>query len=334
MEIKIAIDAMGGDHGPQVTVAAALEFLRRHEDAHLILVGLPDAIQTVLSQAGLPAHPRLRIHPAREVVAMDESPALAMRNKKDSSMRVAINLVKDKEAAVCVSAGNTGALMAISRFVLKMLPGIERPAIASVLPTLKGHVWMLDLGANVDCTAEHLLQFGIMGATLVTAVEHIDTPSVGLLNIGEEDIKGNEVVGLVLTEHLSAQHPAIRVLILSMYDNPEYVSRAMCAGARGYVLKDAGSHEIIAAIDAVAAGGSYYSAGVAPIPRRPSGPCLSEREREVLILLAQGLSNKAIALQLDISVRTAETHRLSVRRKLEIDSAAGLAKFAIEQGWL
>ncbi len=194
MEIKIAIDAMGGDHGPQVTVAAALEFLRRHEDAHLILVGLPDAIQTVLSQAGLPAHPRLRIHPAREVVAMDESPALAMRNKKDSSMRVAINLVKDKEAAVCVSAGNTGALMAISRFVLKMLPGIERPAIASVLPTLKGHVWMLDLGANVDCTAEHLLQFGIMGATLVTAVEHIDTPSVGLLNIGEEDIKGNEVV--------------------------------------------------------------------------------------------------------------------------------------------
>jgi len=125
---------------------------------------------------------------------MDEPPANAMRNKKDSSMRVAIDLVKAGEASAAVSAGNTGALMAISRFVLKMLPGIDRPAIATILPTLKGRTYVLDLGANVDCSAEHLLQFGVMGAMLVAAVEHMDRPSVGLLNIGEEEIKGNEVV--------------------------------------------------------------------------------------------------------------------------------------------
>ena len=125
---------------------------------------------------------------------MDDPPALSLRNKKDSSMRVAINLVKTGEANACVSAGNTGALMAISRFVLKMLPGIERPAIAGMMPTLNGHTHVLDLGANVDCTANHLLQFAVMGAMLVSAVEHKDAPTIGLLNIGEEDIKGNEVV--------------------------------------------------------------------------------------------------------------------------------------------
>jgi glycerol-3-phosphate acyltransferase PlsX len=125
---------------------------------------------------------------------MDESPAVALRSKKDSSMRVAVNLVKDGTAHACVSAGNTGALIAISRFVLKTLPDIERPAICSVLPTRKGHTYMLDLGANVDCTAEHLLQFGVMGATLVSSVENKEQPSIGLLNIGAEDIKGNEVV--------------------------------------------------------------------------------------------------------------------------------------------
>src|SRR5690606_14392632 len=118
----------------------------------------------------------------------------AMRNKKDSSMRVAINLLKSGEAQAAVSAGNTGALMAISRFVLKTLPGVDRPAIASILPSMRGRTYVLDLGANVDCSAEHLLQFGIMGASLVAAVEHIDRPTVGLLNIGEEEIKGNEVV--------------------------------------------------------------------------------------------------------------------------------------------
>jgi len=137
---------------------------------------------------------RLRIVNATEVVGMDESPALALRNKKDSSMRVAINLVKSGEADACVSAGNTGALMAISRFVLKMLPGIDRPAICAPLPTINGHTHMLDLGANVDCGPEHLLQFGIMGAMLVAAMEHKERPTVGILNIGEEEIKGNEVV--------------------------------------------------------------------------------------------------------------------------------------------
>ena len=129
-----------------------------------------------------------------EVVAMDEQPAAALRGKKDSSMRVAIDLVKKGDAEACVSAGNTGALMAISRFVLRTLPGIDRPAIATILPTLKGHTYVLDLGANVDCTAEHLLQFGIMGSELVASVDGKPEPTVGLLNIGQEDIKGNEVV--------------------------------------------------------------------------------------------------------------------------------------------
>jgi glycerol-3-phosphate acyltransferase PlsX len=194
MEITVAIDAMGGDHGAHVTVPAALEILRRDSDVNIVLVGLVEVIETELRAHRATLSSRLRIHPAGEVVTMDDPPALALRNKKDSSMRVAVNLVKSGEANACVSAGNTGALMAISRFVLKMLPGIERPAIASVLPTLNGHTHVLDLGANVDCSAEHLLQFGIMGAMLVAAVEHKERPSVGLLNIGEEDIKGNEVV--------------------------------------------------------------------------------------------------------------------------------------------
>lgn len=194
MEITVAIDAMGGDHGAHVTVPAALEILRRDADVNIVLVGLVDVIEAELRVQRATVGPRLRIHPASEVVTMDDQPALALRSKKDSSMRVAVNLVKSGEANACVSAGNTGALMAISRFVLKMLPGIERPAIASVLPTLNGHTHVLDLGANVDCSAEHLLQFGIMGAMLVEAVDHKERPSVGLLNIGEEDIKGNEVV--------------------------------------------------------------------------------------------------------------------------------------------
>jgi glycerol-3-phosphate acyltransferase PlsX len=157
-------------------------------------VGLRDAIEAELKARGATPGPRLRVHHASEVVLMDESPALALRNKKDSSVRVAVELVKNGEAQACVSAGNTGALMAVSRFVLKTLPGIDRPAIIAALPSMRGSTYVLDLGANVDCGAEHLLQFAIMGATLVAAVEHKDRPSVGLLNIGEEDIKGNEVV--------------------------------------------------------------------------------------------------------------------------------------------
>ena len=192
MTTRIAIDCMGGDHGPSVTVPAAIHFLAQHPAAHLVLVGQEEVLRPLL---GISAESsRLRIVNATEVVGMDESPALALRNKKDSSMRVAINLVKAGEADACVSAGNTGALMAISRFVLKMLPGIDRPAICAPLPTISGHTHMLDLGANVDCGPEHLLQFGIMGAMLVAAMEHKERPTVGILNIGEEEIKGNEVV--------------------------------------------------------------------------------------------------------------------------------------------
>jgi len=186
---------MGGDHGPHVTVAAALDFQARVADADIVLVGVREAIEKELAARGAVAGSRLRVQPASQVVAMDEPPAQAMRYKKDSSMRVAVNLVKSGAAHACVSAGNTGALMAISRFVLKTIHGIDRPAIATVLPNMKGsYTYVLDLGANVDCTAEQLMQFGVMGAMLVSAVEHRDRPTVGLLNIGVEDIKGNETV--------------------------------------------------------------------------------------------------------------------------------------------
>ncbi len=186
---------MGGDHGPHVTVPAALAFQGRHPAVELVLVGKPEAIGEALRLRRAAAGARLRVHPAAEVVGMDEPPAQALRYKKDSSMRVAVNLVKGAAAHACVSAGNTGALMAISRFVLKTIPGIDRPAIATVLPNMKGgYTYVLDLGANVDCTPEQLMQFGVMGAMLVAAVEHRERPSVGLLNIGVEDIKGNETV--------------------------------------------------------------------------------------------------------------------------------------------
>lgn len=186
---------MGGDHGPSVTIPAAKHFLDTHREGSLILVGLEDQLRAHLGEHCYGE--RLRIVHASQVVAMDESPATALKNKKDSSMRVALNLVKNGEADACVSAGNTGALMATSRFVLKMLPGIDRPALGQFLPTTgDGMAYMLDLGANVDCAAEHLLQFAVMGAMLVAAMEHKDRPTVALLNIGSEDIKGNEVVKL------------------------------------------------------------------------------------------------------------------------------------------
>ncbi len=195
MDISVAVDCMGGDHGPQVTIPAVLDFQTRHQDVDVVLVGLRDAVEAALLVHGGRTGPRLSVHHASEVVTMDESPAAALRFKKDSSIRVAANLVKSGQAHACVSAGNTGALMAISRFVLKTLSGIDRPAIATVLPNMRGdHTTVLDLGANVDCTSQNLLQFGIMGAMLVAAVEHNARPTVGLLNIGVEDIKGNETV--------------------------------------------------------------------------------------------------------------------------------------------
>jgi glycerol-3-phosphate acyltransferase PlsX len=194
VDVTIAIDAMGGDHGMRVTIPAAVRYLQQHPNDTIVLVGLPDAIEAELHTIKASVGPRLRIQAASEVVGMDESPQLVLRSKKDSSMRVAINLVKNGEASACVSAGNTGALMATARYVLKMLPGIDRPAIASFLPTYKGQVCMLDLGANVDCNAENLLQFALMGTALVYAIEHKNNPTVGLLNIGSEDIKGNEIV--------------------------------------------------------------------------------------------------------------------------------------------
>lgn len=194
MDITVAIDCMGGDHGPHVTVPAALDYLHHDPEANIVLIGIPDAIEAELQAANTKSGTRIRIHPASEVIGMDESPASALRNKKDSSMRVAINLVKSGEAQACISAGNTGALLATSRFVLKTIPGVDRPALAVILPTISGHTYVLDLGANIDCTAEHLFQFAIMGASLVSSVENKPSPSVGLLNVGEEEIKGNEIV--------------------------------------------------------------------------------------------------------------------------------------------
>lgn len=184
----IAVDCMGGDHGPEVTLPACRTFLDQHPEGSLILVGLPEAL------AGF-SHPRARIVTASEVVAMDDPLEVALRKKKDSSMRVAIQQVKDGAAQAAVSAGNTGALMAIARYLLKTLDGIERPAIAAQIPNaLGGATTVLDLGANVDCTAEHLLQFAVMGSALVSVIKNEESPVVGLLNIGEEVIKGNETI--------------------------------------------------------------------------------------------------------------------------------------------
>ena len=189
--VTIALDAMGGDFGPSVVVPAAISYLKKNPHVHLILVGLTEKVEQQLNGF---THPNLTLLHASQCVEMDESPSKALRGKKDSSMRIAINQVKEGRADACVSAGNTGALMATSRFVLKTIPYIDRPAIISPLPTIHGHTWMLDLGANVDCSADHLFQFAVMGSELVGAVDHIDRPTVGLLNIGEEEIKGNEQV--------------------------------------------------------------------------------------------------------------------------------------------
>ncbi len=202
----IALDAMGGDYGPEVVVPAAIDILDRNPSLGLILVGDETVLNKVVVGSQYLGN-RLLIHHASEMVEMHESPSKALRNKKDSSMRVAVDLVKAGKAQACVSAGNTGALMAISKFVLKTIPGIDRPAIIGVVPSLRGHTHVLDLGANVDSSAEHLRQFAIMAYELVKAVENIPEPKVGLLNIGEEEIKGNEqvkqAVKLIADSHIN-----------------------------------------------------------------------------------------------------------------------------------
>ncbi len=187
--ITLSVDCMGGDHGPRVTLPACRRFLQKHPEARLLLVGRAEALLALSSD------PRVRIVGASEVVEMDDPVEVALRKKKDSSMRVAIEQVKSGQAQAVVSAGNTGALMAVARYLLKTLEGIDRPAIAAQMPNaLGGGTTVLDLGANVDCTAEHLLQFAVMGSALVSALQDKDQPSVGLLNVGEEVIKGGEMI--------------------------------------------------------------------------------------------------------------------------------------------
>ena len=190
--VTIALDVMSGDKGVDAVVPAALETLNRHSNVRLLLVGDEKAIEA--SMPGGTRPDRIEIQHASQVVTMDDPPALALRGKRDSSMRLAINCVKEGRADACVSAGNTGALMATGRYVLKTLPGIDRPAIGTAIPAVQGHTHMLDLGANIDSSAEHLFQFAVMGSVLANAVDNIESPRIGLLNIGEEAIKGNDQI--------------------------------------------------------------------------------------------------------------------------------------------
>ena len=185
---------MGGDHGPGVVVPAALEIIADFADVDLVLVGNEPAIDAVYRRASSTPAGRLSVRHASQRVEMGDPPSQVLRSKRDSSMRVALDLVREGEADACVSAGNTGALMATARFVLKTLPGIDRPAIVSALPTTTGHTHVLDLGANVEATSRHLFEFAVMGSELASAVDDVEHPSVGLLNVGQEDIKGSEPV--------------------------------------------------------------------------------------------------------------------------------------------
>ncbi|KTD19476.1 phosphate acyltransferase PlsX [Legionella israelensis] len=205
--ITIAVDAMGGDHGLKIVVPASVRAIKKHPNLKLLLVGDQEQINVMLKKHGAKDSKQISVVHASEIVSMDELPSHALRNKKDSSMRVAINLVKEKKAQACVSAGNTGALMATARFVLKTLPGIDRPAIISELPTMKGRTRVIDLGANVDSCTEHLFQFAVMGSALIQAVDKKKNPKIALLNIGVEEIKGNDQVKR--TAHMLAESPVM-----------------------------------------------------------------------------------------------------------------------------
>jgi glycerol-3-phosphate acyltransferase PlsX len=246
---------MGGDHGPEVTVPAALACLQNNPNLKLILVGDAEMLNGKLAQTVKDFEGRLSVRHASQRVEMDELPSKVLRNKKDSSMRVAIDLVQSGEAAACVSAGNTGALMATAKFVLKMIPGVDRPAIISTLPSIYGHTHVLDLGANVDCSAEHLFQFGVMGSELVKALENVENPTVGLLNVGAEEIKGNEqvkgaaklleashlnYVGFVEGDALNAGHVKVDVIVADGFvGNIALKSIEGAAKMIGNAMKDA-----------------------------------------------------------------------------------------------
>ncbi len=193
-QITVAIDAMGGDFGPEVTLPAAQQVLKKHNNLSLILTGDSERLQSAAAQLNIPLNDRLSIHHASQVVEMHDDPRLAIRKKKDSSMRVAIDLLHEGKAQAVVSAGNTGALVGMAKFVLKTVPGIDRPAICTTIPAVHGHTHMLDLGANVDCTADHLFQFAVMGSVLAEAIDNVAEPRIGLLNIGHEEGKGNALV--------------------------------------------------------------------------------------------------------------------------------------------
>lgn len=192
--ITIALDVMGGDLGAEASVPAAVSMLKEISSLNLILVGRPEVIESKLQRLDRDGRDRLSITEATEIVGMDEHPRDALRKKKNSSMRLAIDLVKEGKADACVSSGNTGALVATARFLLRTLPGVDRPAIMSAVPALGGHTHMLDLGANAHCTADQLFQFAVMGSVVASDVHGIAEPRIGLLNIGEEDIKGNDTI--------------------------------------------------------------------------------------------------------------------------------------------
>lgn len=258
---------MGGDYGPEVTIPASLDCLNSNPQLKLILVGDEAVLKPKLAQALIDYQGRLVIQHASQCVGMDESPSKALKNKKDSSMRVAINLVHEGRANACVSAGNTGALMATARFVLKMIPGVDRPAIISTLPSINGHTHALDLGGNVDCTAEHLFQFAVMGSELVKAVENIENPRVGLLNIGEEDVKGNEQVkaaakllensslnyiGYVEGDSLNAGHVPVDLIVADGFvGNVALKSIEGAAKMIGIALKEAFNKNIFTKLSAL-----------------------------------------------------------------------------------
>jgi len=267
--LTISIDAMGGDFGPLVTVPASLECLKENTGLKIILVGDQGVLKPLLLDVIAHYSGRLSIQHASECVGMHELPAQALKNKKDSSMRVAINLVRDGVADACVSAGNTGALMATAKFVLKMIPGIARPAIISTMPSIHGHTHALDLGANVDCTAEHLFQFAIMGNELVKAVENIARPKVALLNIGEEAVKGNDqvktaakllensslnYVGFVEGDSLNAGHAKVDLIVTDGFvGNVALKSIEGAAKMIGHSLKASFSKNLLAKLAALIA---------------------------------------------------------------------------------